>query len=81
MAVTERSESFSRILEYFQERGASTNGIIKKCVLKRVGKKSHQRKPRKGKNNIGSELITTTNTTEINTLIDPELDVKKTTGI
>ena len=39
--------------------------------------KSHQRKSRKGKNNIRTEPITTLNTTEINTLTDPELDVEK----
>ena len=77
MAVAERKGSLSRVLEYYQERGANTNKTINKCVPKRAGKKSHQRKPRKGKNNIRSERITTLNTAEINTLTDPELHVEK----
>ena len=77
MAVAERKGSLSCVLEYYQEQGANTNKIINKCVPKRAGEKSHQRKPRKGKNNIRSEPITTLNTAEINTLTDPELDVEK----
>ena len=76
MTVAERKESLSRVLKY-QEHGANANKIIKKCVPIWPGEKSHQRTPRKGKNNIRSEPITTLNTVEINTLTDPELDVKK----
>ena len=72
MAVAERKRSLSRVLEYYHERRANTNK-----TGKRAGEKSHQRKPRKGKNNIRSEPITTLNTAEINTLTDPELDVEK----
>ena len=39
--------------------------------------KSHQRKPRKGENNIWSESTATLNIAENNTLTDPELDVEK----
>ena len=67
----------SCVLEYYQEQGANTNKIINKCAPKRVGEKSHQKKTRKGKNNIRSEPITALNTAEINTLTDPELDVEK----
>ena len=77
MAVAERKGSLSCVLEYYQEQGANTNKIINKCVPKGAGEKSHQRKPRKGKNNIRSEPITNLNTAEINTLTDPELDVEK----
>ena len=77
MAVAERKGSLSCVLEYYQEQGANTNKIINKCVPKRAGEKSHQRKPRKGKNNIRSEPITILNTAKINTLTDPELDVEK----
>ena len=77
MAVDEKKGSLSCVLEYYQEQGANTNKIINKCVPKRAGEKSHQRKPRKGKNNIRSEPITTLNTVEINTLTDPELDIKE----
>ena len=77
MAVAERKGSLSSVLEYYQEQGANTNKIINKCVPKLAGEKSHQRKPRKRKNNIQSEPITTPNTEEINTLTDPELDVEK----
>ena len=77
-AVAERKESLSRILEYYQGQGANTNKVINKCVPKRAGEKSHQRKPWKGKkNNIRSEPITTLDTAEISTLTDPELDVEK----
>ena len=76
MAVAERKGSLSRVLEYYQEQEANTNEIINKCVPKRAGEKSHQRTPRKGKNNIQSEPITTLNTAEINTLTDPERDVE-----
>ena len=77
MAVGERKGTLSCVLEYFEERGANTNKIINKCVSKQAGKKSHQRKPRKQKSNIRNEPTTTLNTTEINTLTDPELDVEK----
>ena len=77
MAVAERKGSLSRVLEYYQERGANSNRIINKCVPKRARQKSHQRKPRKGKSNIRSEPITTLNTAEINALTDRELDVEK----
>ena len=77
MAVAERKGSLSRVLEYYQEQGANTNKIINKCVPKRAGEKSHQRKPRKGKNNIRSEPITALNNADINTLTDPEVDVEK----
>ena len=50
MAVAERKGSLSCVLEYYQEQGANTNKIINKCVPKRVGEKSHQKKTRKGKN-------------------------------
>ena len=52
MVVAERKGSLSRVLEYYQEREGNTNEIINECVPKREGEKSHQRKPRKGKNNI-----------------------------
>ena len=81
MAVAERKGSLSCVLEYYQEQGANTNKIINKCVPKQVGDKSHQRKPRKEKNNIRTEPITTLDTAEINTLTDPELDVEKKEGI
>ena len=77
MAVAEREGNLSRVLEYYQERGANTNTIINKCVPKRAGEESYQRKPRKRKNNIRSEPITTLNTAEIDALTDPELDVGK----
>ena len=77
MAVDERKGSLSRVLEYYQEQGANTNKIISRCIPKRTGEKSHQRKLRKKKNNIRREPITTLSTVEINTLTDPELDVKK----
>ena len=77
MAVAERKGSLSRVLEYYQEQGANTNKIISRCIPKRTGEKSHQRKPRKKKNNIRREPVTTLSTVEINTLTDPELDVKK----
>ena len=79
MVVAERKESLSCVLEYYQELGANTNKI-NKCVPKWAGEKSHQRKPRKGKNNIRSEPITTLNTAEINALTDLELDVEKQLG-
>ena len=46
MAVAERKRSLSRALEYYQEQRAGTNKIINKCVPKRTGEKSQQRKPR-----------------------------------
>ena len=76
MAVAERKGKSSCVLEYYQEQGANTNKI-NKCVPKQAGEKSHQRKPRKVKNNIQSEPITTLNTVEINALTDPERDVEK----
>ena len=76
MAVVERKGSLSRVLEYYQEQRANANKIINKCVTKRAGQKLHQKKSRKGKNNIRSKPITTLNTAEINTLTDPELDVE-----
>ena len=77
MGVAERKVSLSRVLENYQEQGVKTNEIIKKCVSKRAGDKSHQRKPRKGKNNIWNKPIKTLNTAKINKLTDPELDVEK----
>ena len=77
MAVAERKGSLPHVLEYYQEQGANTSKVINKYITKWAGDKSHQRKPRKVKNNIWSEPITTLNTAEINTLTDPELDVKK----
>ena len=68
--------SFTRVIEYSQEQGANTNKIVSKCVPKRAGEKSHQKKPRKGKSNIRTEPITTLNTVDINTLTDPELMLK-----
>ena len=62
MAVAERKGSLSHVIEYYQEQGANTNKMISKCVPKRAGEKSHQRKPIKGKSNIRSEPITTLNT-------------------
>ena len=64
MAVAERKWSLSHVLEYYQERGASTNEIINKCVPKWAYEKSHERKSRKEKNNIQSKPITTLNTTD-----------------
>ena len=49
--------------------------MISKCVPKRAGEKSHQRKPIKGKSNIRSEPITTLNTAQI--ITDLELHVEK----
>ena len=66
----------SRILS----RARANTNKINKCVPKWAGEKSHQRKPRKGKNNIRSEPITTLNTAEINALTDLELDVEKQLG-
>ena len=77
MAVAERKGSLPHVLEYYQEQGANTSKVINKYITRWAGDKSHQRKPRKVKNNIWSEPITTLNTAEINTLTDPELDVKK----
>ena len=77
MAVAERNVRLSRVLEYYQEQGDTTNKIINKSVSKWAGDKSHPRKPRKAKKNIWSESITTLNTAEINTLTDLELDVEK----
>ena len=62
MAVAERKGSLSHVIEYYQEQGANTNKMISKCVPKRAGEKSQQRKPIKGKSNIRSEPITTLNT-------------------
>ena len=45
----QKERSLSCVLEYYQEQGANTNKIINKCVPKRAGDKSHQRKPRKEK--------------------------------
>ena len=77
MAVDEKKGSLSCVLEYYQEQRANTNKIISRYIPKRTGEKSHQRKPRKKKNNIRREPITTLNTVETNTLTDPELDIKK----
>ena len=76
-AVAERKGSLSRVLEYYPVQGVNSNKIINKCVPKRPGEKSHQRTPRKRKNNIRSEPVTALNTAEINTLTDREFDVEK----
>ena len=49
MACVERKGSLYHVLEYYQEKGVSTNKIANKCVPERAGEKSYQRKPRKGK--------------------------------
>ena len=51
--------------------------MINKCVSKRADEKSHQRKLRKGKNNIRREPIITLDIAENNTLTDPGLDLEK----
>ena len=65
MAVAERKRSFSRVPEHYQQQGTNTNKIINKSGPRRVGEKPHQRKPRKGEDNIRSEPITALNTAEI----------------
>ena len=65
MADAERKENLSRVLEYFQEQGANANKIMNKCVSKRAGEKSNQRKLRKGKNDIRSEPIKTLSTAKL----------------
>ena len=78
MVVADKALCLQIVIDRYYTYGCNFNNIMQNCAPKRSGEKCHNKKPRKGRNNVTSFPITQVNEPANNEEPhDPDLDVEK----
>ena len=66
LVTADKNGCLANLLDRYHSFGGNINKIMSNCAPKRAGEKCHNKKPRKGKNNVTSLPIT-----QVNTVVEP----------
>ena len=76
LVVADKNDCLAILLDRYSAFGGNINKIMANCAPKRAGEKCHNKKPRKGKNNVTSLPIVQSHT-PMQELHDKEIDEEK----